>query len=93
MYSTGTIIKFTRLSEKIDLYTGIILKCRTIKEVPVPNKVVGHMKYWGDNSKSTYNGKNLQFLSIIKEEYDWYNDELEEFKGHIEYEVPHPDIP
>ena len=58
----------------------------------MPNKVVGHMKDWGDNSKSKYNGKNLQFLNIIKEKYDWDNDELEEYEGLVGDEVPHPDI-
>ena len=59
----------------------------------MPDKVVGHMKDWGNNSKRKDHGKFLQFLNIIKEKYDWDNDELEELEGLVEDEVSHPNIP
>ena len=59
--------------EIFDIYTRIILKRRTIKELPMPNRFARRMNNTGKKSKSEEYGKNPKSLNKTKYKYDWYN--------------------
>ena len=78
-----------------DLGTGKVVVRRTIKVLPMPDRVVKSLNAWGKSPKNLAYENKLEFLNRHKQKYDWDNKELDIDEGKVEPDEPvaHPSIP
>ena len=78
-----------------DLITGKVIVRRTIKVLPIPDRILKLANRWGKTSRSEQYGNKLEFLNRHKAKYDWDNEDIEECEGLIEPQpssTAHPGI-
>eukprot|EP00804_Cyclotella_cryptica_P008907 CCRYP_012017-RA/>CCRYP_012017-RA protein AED:0.23 eAED:0.23 QI:0/0/0/0.75/0.33/0.25/4/0/1155 len=75
-----------------DLKTGMVVKRCTVAELPMPDAVIRKISFWGKKSKQAQFPDKLQFLSRMKETFDWDGDEAE-FNEALVEPPAHPAIP
>ena len=54
-----------------DLLTGKVVVCWTIRELPIPDRVLRLANHWGKESRTVEYGNKLEFLNRLKEKFDW----------------------
>lgn len=91
----GTSNNIQRSHKVFDLRTGKVVTRRTSKEVPMPNRVIRRMNWWGKKSKQIQYGRKLAFLNRRKQSYDWENDENDPLEAleEAEEQKVHDDVP
>jgi hypothetical protein len=89
--SLGTSGNFQGSIKCLNLETGRVVKRRTVRVLPMPERVVKHVIKMGKKSRQSRSADTLEFLNRHKEKYDWDNEELEIEEGLVEDE-PHPDL-
>jgi len=77
-----------------DLLTGKVLTRRTMKGLPLSDRVLARVNRWGKMTCTQQYENRLEFLDRNEKRFNWDNDELIETEGLIESEPgPHPGLP
>ena len=63
---------------------GVIKKCRTICNLPIPQAVIKSVYDWEKSSVREEHRHNIVFLDHNKERYDWDNSDLDYDAGTAE---------
>ena len=64
------------LNKVFDLSIRKVVACRTVKEVPMPDRVKKVVNKWGSQPHvKAYNSK-VEFLNRTKEKLEWENDDI-----------------
>ena len=66
------------------LLTGKLLIRRTVKTLPIPDRILKLINKWGRSSRSKQFGNTLEFRDRNKAKYDWDNEEIEEQANLVE---------
>jgi hypothetical protein len=75
-----------------DLETGMVVKRRTIVELPMPDEIIAKVSEWGEKSMKEQFHHKLEFLNRMKQKYDWDGDEAEIDEGLVEPDLVDPDL-
>ena len=68
---------------------GKVIVRRTVKVLPMPERILKLAKKWGKSSRSQQYGNKLEFLDRKKARFDWDNEDIEEDEGLVE---PDPNL-
>jgi len=59
-----------------DVKTGAIKKCRTIRNMPMPQSIITTVHSWAKRSLREEHLRKMVFLNRNKEKYDWDSEDL-----------------
>ena len=79
----------------LDLETGVVVLRRTIKRLPMPDRIIKVINDWGKSQKNANFKNRLEFWDCLKQKYNWDNDDLDVSGGKVEVapEEVYPHIP
>ena len=72
------------IQKVFDIRTGVIKKCRTIRNLPMPQAVIKSLRNWSKLSAHKKHQHNLVFLDQNKERCDWDNGDISDNAGNTE---------
>jgi hypothetical protein len=75
-----------------DLETGMVVKRRTVTELPMPDDIINKVDTWVKKSTKEQFHHKLEFLNHMKQKYDWDGDEAEMDEGLVEPDLIYRDL-